>query len=244
MIDIDPLTGAPIVPSSGSSSNITGGPSPSPDLANTNKENLATVGTGVDGTKDGAKVNSDIQKTSTLDFLAGNNAPQDNSARNKDVDPLLGTGTTAPKSDEASTTLSGDSQQNMRATDATSRTVGTAQHSNDLTAGGSISDNRDNGGIDPATLKTDRPEGVTDRVTPMRAGAMSEDGTMLDFKTRDEPIIAGQHVTEKLNVPLDMAKDKAAILSEIQLVLRDGGMDSSSQIKSLERIASILQMNR
>jgi hypothetical protein len=161
-------------------------------------------------------------------FIAGNLNPtnepasQDNSARDKDKDPLLGTGTVAarPSAQDAATSgISGDSQQNMRAVDATGGTLvkETADVMND--------------------------QGLVGRRDPSREGGLIDGEVMTEFKTRHEAMIAGQHMTETVRVPLDMQKDKAVVLAHIQLVLRDGGMDSASQIKALERIAQVLNMS-
>lgn len=234
MIDIDPITGAPITsfpkstepkstdgPSAENRSVTSGGVSSNTAIPNINPK-LSNQGSAL----------SSPDKSGALDFIA---PPPSDVA----TDP--GKSTT-----EGSTgNLTGDANANTRTLDATDKRVVTPgmQHSNDLTAGGSVSDNRDNSSIDPASLKGLAREGVLDRVPPMRDGATSANGTMLDFKTKPEPVIAGQHQTERVNIPQDLQKDKAAVLSEIQLVLRDGGMDSMSQIRSLERIAKILHIS-
>jgi hypothetical protein len=229
MIDIDPTTGAPIT-----SPKSTDGP---------NAENKSGASTGVSSNTAIPNINPKLSnqgsalpspdKSGALNFIAP--PPSD-----------VATGTVGKSTTEGSTgNLTGDANANTRTLDATDKRVVTPgmQHSNDLTAGGSISDNRDNSSIDPASLKGLPREGVLDRVSPMRDGATSADGVMLDFKTKPEGIIAGQHQTERVNIPQDLNKDKAAVLSEIQLVLRDGGMDSMSQIRSLERIAKILHIS-
>jgi hypothetical protein len=229
MIDIDPTTGAPIT----SSPKSTDGPG---------AENRSLASGGVSSNTAIPNINPKLsnqgsalppEKSNALDFIAP--PPAD-----------VATGTVGKSTTEGSTgNLTGDANANTRTLDATDKRVVTQgmQHSNDLTLGGSVSDNRDNSNIDPASLKSLPREGVLDRVSPMRDGAMSADGTMLDFKTQAEPVIAGQHQTERVNLPQDLQKDKAAVLSEIQLVLRDGGMDSMSQIRSLERIAKILHIS-
>jgi hypothetical protein len=230
MIDIDPTTGAPIT----SPDKPTPGTTTDPNK----QSNTSGASTGVSSNTAIPNINPKLSNQgstlnpNSLDFIA---PPPSDVA----TDP--GKSTT-----EGSTgNLTGDANANTRTLDATDKRVVTPgmQHSNDLTAGGSVSDNRDNSSIDPASLKGLAREGVLDRVPPMRDGATSADGTMLDFKTKPEPVIAGQHQTERVNIPQDLQKDKAAVLSEIQLVLRDGGMDSMSQIRSLERIAKILHIS-
>jgi hypothetical protein len=225
MIDIDPATGAPIT---ASSTNQPGSPNVNPDLS----QAISGI-----GPSEGREPPS---------FIAGNLNPtnepasQDNSARDKDKDPLLGTGTVAarPSAQDAATSgISGDSQQNMRAVDATGGT---------LVKDGSVSDHTSER-INPTDLKKTadvmNDQGLVGRRDPSREGGLIDGEVMTEFKTRHEAMIAGQHMTETVRVPLDMQKDKAVVLAHIQLVLRDGGMDSASQIKALERIAQVLNMS-